>query len=72
MATSAMLELDDIQSGVLHGRPSPYAAVYILLRVDDRRAGRELLRRLIPALASAATNPSDRSCLLYTSPSPRD
>jgi Dyp-type peroxidase family len=55
-----MLELDDIQSGALHGRPSPYAGVYILLRIDDRRAGRELLRRLIPALANA-TNPSDRS-----------
>ncbi|PZV17063.1 MAG: peroxidase [Pseudanabaena sp.] len=55
-----MLELDDIQNGVLHGRPSPYAGVYILLRIDDQHAGRELLRRLIPALASA-TNPSDRS-----------
>jgi Dyp-type peroxidase family len=55
-----MLELDDIQSGVLHGRPSPYAGVYILLRIDDRRAGRELLRRLIPALAST-TNPSHPS-----------
>ena len=55
-----MLELDDIQSGALQGRPSPYAGVYILLRIDDRRAGRDLLRRLIPALANA-TNPSDRS-----------
>ena len=55
-----MLELDDIQSGALHGRPSPYAGVYILLRIDDRRAGRELLRQLMPALANA-TNPSDRS-----------
>lgn len=55
-----MLELDDIQSGALHGRPSPYAGVYILFRIDDRRAGREMVRRLIPALASAA-NPSDRS-----------
>ncbi|GAA0650252.1 Dyp-type peroxidase [Brevundimonas lenta] len=40
------LELDDIQSGVLRPRPSPYAATYILLRIDDRRDGREFLRRL--------------------------
>ncbi len=55
-----MLELDDIQSGALHPRPSPYVGVYILLRIDDRRAGRELLRRLIPALADA-TSPADPS-----------
>src|SRR5919109_1731253 len=52
------LELDDIQAGALRSRPSPYAGAYFLLRVDDRRAGRELLRRLIPKLASAA-NPAD-------------
>jgi Dyp-type peroxidase family len=58
MEMSAMLELNDIQSGALHGRPSPYAGVYILIRIDDRKAGRELLRRLLPALAGA-TNPSN-------------
>lgn len=46
-----MLELADIQSGALHPRPSPYAGTYILLRIDDRRAGRELLQRLIPVVA---------------------
>src|SRR5215213_8761549 len=40
------LELDDIQSGALHERPSPYVGVYLLLRIDDRAAGRELVRRL--------------------------
>lgn len=30
-----MLELDDIQSGVLRPRPSPYAATYVLFRIDD-------------------------------------
>ena len=40
------LELDDIQSGALHPRPSPYAGRYLLLRIDDRAAGRELVRRL--------------------------
>jgi len=56
---SSRLELDDIQNGALHPRPSPYVGVYILLRIDERRAGRELLRRLLPALASA-TDPADR------------
>lgn len=49
-----MLELDDIQSGVLRPRPTPYVATYILLRIDDRRAGRELMRRLGPVVSSAA------------------
>jgi Dyp-type peroxidase family len=48
------LELDDIQNGVLHPRPLPYVATYVLLRIDDRRAGREMLRRLIPNIADAA------------------
>ena len=39
------LNLGDIQSGVLRPRPSPYAATYIGLRIDDRKAGRELMRR---------------------------
>ncbi|WP_027007977.1 Dyp-type peroxidase [Conexibacter woesei] len=41
------LELDDIQSGALHERPSPYVGAYLLLRIDDRAAGRELVRRLL-------------------------
>lgn len=49
-----MLELDDIQSGVLRPRPSPYVATYILLRIGDRRAGRELMNRLGSVVASAA------------------
>lgn len=36
----ARLELDDIQRGVLSARPTPYAATYILFRIDDRRQGR--------------------------------
>jgi Dyp-type peroxidase family len=53
-AAVARLELDDIQGGVLRPRPSPYAATYILLRIDDRRQGRELLRRLADVVTSAA------------------
>jgi Dyp-type peroxidase family len=53
-ATVPVLELDDIQSGVLRPRPSPYAATYILLRIDERRAGGELLRRLRDVVTSSA------------------
>ena len=45
-----MLELDDIQAAALMPRPHPYAGSYVAVRIDDRRAGRELLRRLIPLL----------------------
>lgn len=52
-----LLELDDIQSGVLRPRPAPYVATYILLRIDDRRAGRELMDRVSKVVTSAA-NPN--------------
>ena len=48
-----MLEFNDIQSGVLRPRPTPYAATYILLRIDDRAAGHQLLKQLTPKIASA-------------------
>lgn len=54
------LELDDIQSGVLRPRPSPYAATYIILRIDEARAGRELMRRLSEVVTSVAA-PESRS-----------
>jgi Dyp-type peroxidase family len=50
---SVALELDDIQSGVLRPRPAPYAAAYILIRIDDRKAGRELMRKATTVVASA-------------------
>ncbi|MEV8637180.1 Dyp-type peroxidase [Streptosporangium sp. NPDC051023] len=52
--TRAVLELDDIQRGVLSPRPSPYAATYIVFRVDDRAHGRELMRRVGAVVTSAA------------------
>lgn len=52
-----MLELGDIQSGAIHPRPSPYVGTYLLVRIDDRHAGRELLTRLAPIVA-AATDPA--------------
>ena len=48
-----MLELDDIQSGVLRPRPTPYEAAYLVVRIDDRHAGRELMRRASDVVASA-------------------
>jgi Dyp-type peroxidase family len=54
------LELDDIQSGVVRPRPTPYAATYVLLRIDDPAAGRELMRRASLAVASAANPTSPR------------
>src|SRR5207249_2996404 len=47
------LELDDIQSGALHERPTPYAGTYVLLRIDQRGAGQQLVRRLEPVAGSA-------------------
>src|SRR4051794_9739522 len=49
-----MLELDDIQSGVLRPRPTPYVATYIALRIDEPQAGRALMRRISQAVTSAA------------------
>ncbi len=48
------LELEDIQSGILRARPAPYAAAYLIFRIDDRKAGRELMRRAGTVIASAA------------------
>ena len=53
--TNTLLELGDIQAAALMPRPHPYAGAYLALRIDDRRSGRELLRRLIPLL-----DPADR------------
>jgi len=52
-----VLELEDIQSGVLRPRPAPYVATYIALRIDEAKAGRELIRRAANVVTSAA-NPT--------------
>ncbi|MEO3884519.1 Dyp-type peroxidase [Nonomuraea sp. B5E05] len=52
--THVKLELDDIQRGVLSPRPTPYAATYIVFRIDDREHGRELMRRVRAVATSAA------------------
>ena len=57
-ATHPELELDDIQSGALFERPSPYVGRYLMLRIADRADGRELVRRLHRIAISSRT--SDR------------
>ncbi len=53
-----MLDLGDLQRGVLSPRPSPYAGTYLLLRINDPASGRAALRRLAPLVASAADQTS--------------
>ena len=55
------IETDDIQVGALQPRPTPYVATYIILRIDEKRAGRELLRRLIPAVANSTRSNTERA-----------
>ena len=59
-SSEIQLELDDIQSGALHPRPSPYVGTHLLLRIDDRDAGRELVRRLQPLVGSGRAAPIHR------------
>jgi Dyp-type peroxidase family len=47
------LETSDIQATVLRPRPSPYRGLYIIIRFDDAVQGREMLRRLIPHVATS-------------------
>src|SRR5262249_25971685 len=51
------LEMDDLESRVLRPLPTPYGATYIALRIYDRNAGRELMRRVSGVVTSAA-NPT--------------
>ncbi len=57
---SEPLQLDDIQSGAVRSRPTPFAATYIIIRIDDKAAGRELMRRAGTAVASVAHPHSPR------------
>ncbi|MDT0448036.1 Dyp-type peroxidase [Streptomyces hesseae] len=57
---SVRVEIDDVQSGALRPRPVPYEGKFVFLRVDDRHAGRALLRRLLP-VTSGGLPSADRS-----------
>ncbi len=50
----SLLELDQIQGIVLHGRPMPYFGAYLIFRVEDALLARNLIGRLIPHVTSAA------------------
>lgn len=65
MANAAMpvLEIADIQSPILRRRPAPYVGSHVLLRIDDAARGRELIRRLVPHVVSAADYASRDSWL---------
>jgi len=52
------LELDDIQGGVLNQLPTPYVGTFCLLRIENRIAGRQCLKQLIPALRTAENDAS--------------
>jgi Dyp-type peroxidase family len=53
MTDVPVLEVSDIQATVLRPRPSPYRGEYVVLRIDDAAQGREMLRRLIPNVATS-------------------
>jgi len=47
------LDMSDIQATILWPRPSSYKGEYIVLRIDEAAQGREMLRRVIPYVATA-------------------
>jgi Dyp-type peroxidase family len=47
------LDVSDIQATILRPRPSPYVGEYVVLRIDDAAQGREMLRRIIPHIATS-------------------
>ncbi|MFG2847000.1 Dyp-type peroxidase [Kitasatospora sp. NPDC048296] len=53
-AEGSPLQLDEIQGIVLRDRPSPYVGTYLLLRVDDPVAGRQMMGRLAELVDTAA------------------
>jgi len=62
------VEIEDIQSGALHARPSPYVGRYFLLRIDDPHAGRAMLGRMLPLTAGGlpGTNPDQDTWVTMT------
>ncbi|MFE4967266.1 Dyp-type peroxidase [Streptomyces sp. NPDC056660] len=59
-AAGVRVDVDDVQSGALRPRPVPYEGRFVFLRVDEPRAGRALLRRLLP-VTSGGLRDADRS-----------
>jgi RND family efflux transporter MFP subunit len=63
--STTTLEIEDLQAAVLHPRRTPYASTLIFVRVDDRRYGRELVRRLISFLRSAGVGARRQSLAAF-------
>ena len=53
MNEAPVLDVSDIQAVVLRPRPSPYCGQLIVICINDAAQGREMLRRIIPHVASA-------------------
>ncbi|HZE79030.1 MAG TPA: Dyp-type peroxidase [Nitrososphaeraceae archaeon] len=53
MMSVPKLEVSDMQATILRPRPSPYKGEYVVLRINEAAQGRELLRRIIPYIATA-------------------
>ena len=66
ISTDISIDLADIQSGAFHARPAPYVGFMGFWRIDDRETGREMLRRLLPTLDSAA-KPADPKRVAWVS-----
>ena len=41
---------------MINQRPASYVGAYLLLRIDDRQAGRKLVKRLLPVIESARSS----------------
>jgi len=59
-ATGVRVEIEDVQSGALRPRPVPYEGKFVFLRVDDRHAGRALLRQLLPLTSGGLSSDLSR------------
>ena len=66
ISTDISIDLADIQSAAFHARPAPYVGFMGFWRIDDRGTGREMLRRLLPTLDSAA-KPADPERVAWVS-----
>jgi Dyp-type peroxidase family len=66
--TITRVEVDDVQSAALHPRPAPYVGRFVLVRVDDPHAGRDLLRRLLPSVESSKHSPDAWVSVAFTHP----
>ena len=51
------LDMSDMQATILRPPPSPYKGEYIVLRIDEAAQGREMLRRVIPYVATTSSAP---------------